>query len=406
MHFFSTLSRILCFALLFGNICGVEHSSPVVELVKNKKKHKKVASSQKILEEFLHWQDELKEKLASDSPPNWMLKQIYEDLAFFIEHEMASKEEVLYAVQQSGNPYFLFCEIKNGSPGFYRYETEEAPIARIRASVMCQFFSGLAALTRIPDCYFVYDLGDGIGDLRICAPVFGPAKDRLHQNKAVLMPNFELADSNMIQRLALEVDRGNAAYPWKEKKSCAFWRGSTTGGAATFDYFLTAPRSQAVILSLKQPHLIDAKFHSLVGCLDPEAIQRSFSNYFDRFASIKTHLKYKYQLLIDGNTTSWSRAYWQLCSNCVILKQVTHNIEWFYPILIPYVHFIPIQEDLSDLEEKLLWAQAHDFQVRQISVQANAFAKEHLCPSAIYYYTYLVLKEYAALQNHNKDNCL
>ncbi len=390
------------FALVSSSsLISTEQNKPQIELVKNKKaKSKKKRESQTILQqqpprEIVDWKRELQEKVVA-VPPSWMLQQIHEELAFFTEHPMASEEEVLAAVKRSLHPYFLFCSIKNGKPSFYCYDSPEAWIARARAEVMCQFFANLAAAVPLSDCYFVYDLADGTGDLGILAPVFGPAKFPWQQ-KAILMPNFELANLDNISNLLAEVSRGSQRYSWEAKEPIAFWRGATTGGSITVDHFLDCPRAQAVTLSLKEPHLIDAKFHMLVQSPEPEKIYQDFPGYFGESRPIHAHLQYKYQLLIDGNTTSWSRAYWQLCSNCLVLKQITNQIEYFYPLLIPYVHFVPLKEDLSDLEEKLLWARAHDAEARQISLQANALAKEWLSPASIYYYTYLLLKEFSTL---------
>ena len=114
--------------------------------------------------------------------------------------------------------------------------------------------------------------------------------------------------------------------------------------------------------------------------------------------SVTHHLKYKYQLLIDGNSSAFSRAYWQLFSNAVILKQSSPYFQWYYRALQPYVHFIPLQNDLGDLIEKIDWAITHDEACRAISREARAFAHQNLSRNAIDYYLYLVLREYRKLQ--------
>ncbi len=113
---------------------------------------------------------------------------------------------------------------------------------------------------------------------------------------------------------------------------------------------------------------------------------------------MKNHLKYKYQLLIDGNSCAYSRAYWQLFSNCAILKQSSPNLQWFYGLLKPYVHYIPLQNDLSDLPEKILWSKDHDKEVRKIISNAQMLAQENLKQADLYYYLYLVLHEYSKMQ--------
>jgi hypothetical protein len=54
--------------------------------------------------------------------------------------------------------------------------------------------------------------------------------------------------------------------------------------------------------------------------------------------------------------------------DCLLTKQVFHVgnhtgndfVEFFYEALIPWVHYIPVREDMSDLEEKLAFATEND----------------------------------------------
>ena len=43
----------------------------------------------------------------------------------------------------------------------------------------------------------------------------------------------------------------------------------------------------------------------------------------------------------------------------------------YFDDLIPWRHYIPIKEDLSDLRAKYQWARAHDDVCRQISLEAK-----------------------------------
>jgi hypothetical protein len=46
--------------------------------------------------------------------------------------------------------------------------------------------------------------------------------------------------------------------------------------------------------------------------------------------------------------------------------------------LVPYVHFVPVSEDFSDLEEVYEWCLDHDAECEEISKNATEFAKEFL----------------------------
>ena len=44
--------------------------------------------------------------------------------------------------------------------------------------------------------------------------------------------------------------------------------------------------------------------------------------------------------------------------------------------LVPWSHFVPVKQDLSDLPEKLEWARAHPVEAQQIARQGSDFMKK------------------------------
>ena len=62
-----------------------------------------------------------------------------------------------------------------------------------------------------------------------------------------------------------------------------------------------------------------------------------------------SQLEYKYQLSVDGDTCAWVRFPWQMLSGSVPLKVDSPKIEYFYPSIEPWVHYVPIKSDYSDL---------------------------------------------------------
>lgn len=182
--------------------------------------------------------------------------------------------------------------------------------------------------------------------------------------------------------------------------------GEKQGYIFTEENFLTAPRSQAVTLSIQRPDLIDAKFSALSQCSHPDRILQRFNNYFSDPLPVQEHLQYKYQLLIDGNSCAYSRAYWQLFSNSLIFKQNSPHIQWFYKALTPYAHYIPVRSDFGDLLEKIQWAKEHDKEAQRISKNAQKFAAKNLKKSDVYFYVYVLLKEYAKIQSKTRPSVL
>jgi hypothetical protein len=62
-----------------------------------------------------------------------------------------------------------------------------------------------------------------------------------------------------------------------------------------------------------------------------------------------------------------------------------------------YVHYVPVNEDLSDLVEKLEWAKAHDQEAKEIAANAHQFACEHIAQEACDEYLYHLLVAYSKL---------
>lgn len=79
------------------------------------------------------------------------------------------------------------------------------------------------------------------------------------------------------------------------------------------------------------------------------------AEYIDRSEMIN----YKYILDIDGNASTWDATAWKLNSGSVILKCESNWVQWFYDDYKPWVNYIPIADDFSDLQEKFLWCETH-----------------------------------------------
>jgi hypothetical protein len=255
----------------------------------------------------------------------------------------------------------------------------------------------ILSVVAIPDVDFVISFIDCADRASFAAPVFAFAKDRSLNEEIILMPDFEALEGT--ERLLKEVKKGIAKYPWEKKISQAFWRGAMTGiPLFEAENFLKPPRSQLIALSQVHPEWLDARYSCVTQTHEPEKIREMFGQYFGEGVSISEHLAYKYQLLVDGNSCAYSRAIWQLFSNCLTFKQDSPNVQWYYRAIQPWVHYIPVQSDFSDLIEKLRWAEAHEELAEAIVKRAQGFAKKNLKKSDIRHYLVLLLKAYAKKQ--------
>ena len=205
-------------------------------------------------------------------------------------------------------------------------------------------------------------------------------------------------------------------HSWNSKINKVFWRGSSTGwdrnklyirnnyNIQNFDKF---PRISLVMLSKLYPDLINARFAHYPQLSDDKSgndFKKIFTLLFSEpdSANLKEHLLYKYLIAVDGNTCTWERLPWIMLSQSVLVKQETANIEWFYPALKPYVHYIPIKEDLSNLLEQIEWMKGHDSELEIISQNSYNFAKNNLMPEQIDQQMAIVLNEYSKLHHGEK----
>ena len=72
-------------------------------------------------------------------------------------------------------------------------------------------------------------------------------------------------------------------------------------------------------------------------------------------------------------------------------------IEFFQEALEPWVHYVPVAEDLSDLEATILWAKEHDEEARAIAEAGYEFILENLTYEHVKDYWRELLSEYAKL---------
>jgi len=101
-------------------------------------------------------------------------------------------------------------------------------------------------------------------------------------------------------------------------------------------------------------------------------------NYSEEKMSISQQLQYKYILDIDGNTSTWTATIWKLYSGSVLLKQDSIWNQWFSDKLIEWVHYVPINNDMSNVFTQIQWCINNDDKCRQIVNNAKKFVEDNI----------------------------
>jgi len=92
--------------------------------------------------------------------------------------------------------------------------------------------------------------------------------------------------------------------------------------------------------------------------------------------SLETLGQYKYHIDIGGGGgTTWSGTLEKLGLPGLLFHHVTPTKDYLHDVLKPWVHYVPVKANLSDLKEKFEWAESHPVMARRISDNATQFVK-------------------------------
>lgn len=187
------------------------------------------------------------------------------------------------------------------------------------------------------------------------------------------------------------------------KKDIAVWRGRLSGtnriDGKTFHVqniiqMLLSSKSEEEFKSIIEPHLHN---HRLAICdkyfkspdvdaaiVDPAGLNKTTNptclewSYARRFIGekliIAEQLKYKYIICLPGNDYP-SGLYWALVSNSVVLMPIPKWSTAMDFSLTPWVHYIPISDDLVNLHEIIAWCRDNEKNVLEIIGNAKDYCK-------------------------------
>ena len=160
--------------------------------------------------------------------------------------------------------------------------------------------------------------------------------------------------------------------PWTDRISKAVWRGGCSGGCTpgpgeSHTPALETARVRTVASLIKENEIADVKL-----CWwwsDNKGIP---TEYFGPRMEPDEMMNYKIHLIIDGNVIASSHM-WAFASGAVPLL-ISNARCWFSDFLVPYVNYIPVAYDLSDLQEKIRWVLDNPMEGEEIAKRAMGFA--------------------------------
>ncbi|XP_043966018.1 protein O-glucosyltransferase 1 isoform X1 [Gambusia affinis] len=180
-----------------------------------------------------------------------------------------------------------------------------------------------------------------------------------------------------------ELKKSAAQWPWKKKESRGFFRGSRT----------SAERDPLILLSREAPDLVDAEYTK-------NQAWRSEKDTLGRPPAkeipLVDHCKYKYLFNFRGVAASFRLKHLFLCGSLVFHVGDEWQ-EFFYPQLKPWVHFVPVKQDLSDVRELIQFVKENDSVAQDIASRGQEFILNHLQMGEITCYWEKLLSEFSQL---------
>jgi len=165
---------------------------------------------------------------------------------------------------------------------------------------------------------------------------------------------------------------------WDNKIDRVIFRGATTD--CGFNSLTSARYLVHKLSQMKEIDGLDAGITKL--WFNDIKLSNMAIHYPERVETVKPILfaemsNYKYILNIDGSVTAF-RLSAELAFGSVILKVDSDYKIWYLDLLKPYIHYIPINRDLSDLKEKIEWCKQNQDKCRSISINSRKFYLEYI----------------------------
>ncbi|KAF5287739.1 hypothetical protein FQA39_LY15759 [Lamprigera yunnana] len=315
---------------------------------------------------------------------NWecgeVSKQIIEDLSIFksINFEVL-REKIIATYNSPGSISLCHYVIKNNKihrrcygkyVGFKMF--------------MDNILLSLSRKLLLPDVEFFVNLGDWplVKKATNNFPIFSWCGST--DTFDIVMPTYDITESTLENMGRVTMDilsvQGNIQHDWKDRLPIAFWKGRDSN----------RERLHLIELARNNPHLFNVSltnfffFRSEEDQYGPKTEHTSFFKFFD----------YKYQLTIDGTVAAY-RVPYLLAGGSLVIKQKSKYYEHFYNELIPDTHYVSVENDLSDLVEKIKWALNNDAQAKTMADAGRTFVNNKLLPQNIFCYHVHLLKEFS-----------
>ena len=230
-----------------------------------------------------------------------------------------------------------------------------------------------------PSSYF-YDLADLLRYFPAHTPFAYEFGDVTHiPSQATLVKSRPIMGNNQ-NSIILKLDSVRHFYTlpdrlnFQDKKPLLVWRGAAHQA-----------NRQAFLEKFHSNPLCDAK------CIHKKSIDKP---YHGDFMSIQNQLKYRYILSLEGNDVATNLKWIMASQSLAVTPSLKYETWLMEGLLQPDVHFVHIEDDFSNLEEKLSFYQKNPKAACKIISNANQWMSQFFDKKQELITSILVLKKY------------
>ena len=213
----------------------------------------------------------------------------------------------------------------------------------------------------------------------------------------------------------------NFELDFSKKKSICVFRGSATGCGITTDTNMRLKAAQlSYDLNEKGINILDAKLTSWnqkPKMYNGQLNEINKSNFkfkvgTENYMNLEEQSKHKYILNIDGHVKAFRLGNEFRMGSVILLVKSPYTL-WFQQYLKDKVHYIEINEDLSNLEEEINWCIKHEDKCTEIAKNGIDFYNTYLTPEKTYEYFFNLTNKLSKIRkpptykmNNNKLNII
>ncbi|XP_033209397.1 O-glucosyltransferase rumi homolog [Belonocnema kinseyi] len=181
------------------------------------------------------------------------------------------------------------------------------------------------------------------------------------------------------------LNKAGLEIPWELKKGIVFFRGSRT----------SSERDNLILLSRIRPNLVDARYTKNQAWKSEEDTLHAPPA---AEVALESHCAYKYLFNYRGVAASFRHKHLFLCRSLVFHVGHEWN-EFYYNLMKPWIHYIPVPKDASqsELEELVQFAKDNDEISKKIAHRGRDFIWEKLRMTDVICYWRRLLKMYIKL---------